>query len=93
MRRRVENAMVVDVQCEYRLTVSDDRGIEIGNGIRIDSGCFFFFKQKTAYERLRGLVGSEMCIKASRNSPRRCQDPDLSLSKQDSQVYFLPVKG
>ncbi len=23
---------------------------------------FFFFKQKTAYEVLRGLVGSEMCI-------------------------------
>ncbi len=23
---------------------------------------FFFFKQKTAYEMLRGLVGSEMCI-------------------------------
>ena len=24
---------------------------------------FFFFKQKTAYEMLRGLVGSEMCIR------------------------------
>ena len=24
---------------------------------------FFFFKQKTAYERLRSLVGSEMCIR------------------------------
>ncbi len=24
---------------------------------------FFFFKQKTAYEMLRSLVGSEMCIK------------------------------
>ena len=23
---------------------------------------FFFFKQKTAYEMLRSLVGSEMCI-------------------------------
>ncbi len=28
---------------------------------------FFFFKQKTAYEILYGLVGSEMCI---RDSPR-----------------------
>src|SRR5674536_386333 len=28
---------------------------------------FFFFKQKTAYEMLRSLVGSEMCI---RDSPR-----------------------
>ena len=24
---------------------------------------FFFFKQKTAYERLRSVVGSEMCIR------------------------------
>eukprot|EP00831_Metopus_contortus_P041970 TRINITY_DN33047_c0_g1_i1.p2 TRINITY_DN33047_c0_g1~~TRINITY_DN33047_c0_g1_i1.p2 ORF type:complete len:103 (+),score=36.09 TRINITY_DN33047_c0_g1_i1:87-395(+) len=28
-------------------------------------GCFFFFKQKTAYEMQRGLVGSEMCIRDS----------------------------
>eukprot|EP00658_Telonema_sp_P-2_P047129 TRINITY_DN35681_c0_g1_i1.p1 TRINITY_DN35681_c0_g1~~TRINITY_DN35681_c0_g1_i1.p1 ORF type:complete len:136 (-),score=34.83 TRINITY_DN35681_c0_g1_i1:24-431(-) len=28
---------------------------------------FFFFKQKTAYEMLRSLVGSEMCIR-DRNS-------------------------
>ena len=27
--------------------------------------CFFFFKQKTAYEVLRSLVGSEMCIRDS----------------------------
>ena len=26
---------------------------------------FFFFKQKTAYEMLRSLVGSEMCISDS----------------------------
>ena len=26
---------------------------------------FFFFKQKTAYEMLRRLVGSEMCIRDS----------------------------
>src|SRR5674536_395156 len=25
--------------------------------------CLFFFKQKTAYEMLRSLVGSEMCIR------------------------------
>ena len=28
---------------------------------------FFFFKQKTAYEMLRSLVGSEMCIRDRRN--------------------------
>ena len=27
------------------------------------SMCFFFFKQKTAYEISLGLVGSEMCIR------------------------------
>eukprot|EP00831_Metopus_contortus_P026132 TRINITY_DN22314_c0_g1_i1.p3 TRINITY_DN22314_c0_g1~~TRINITY_DN22314_c0_g1_i1.p3 ORF type:complete len:101 (-),score=33.55 TRINITY_DN22314_c0_g1_i1:291-593(-) len=27
---------------------------------------FFFFKQKTAYEMQRGLVGSEMCIRDRR---------------------------
>ena len=34
--------------------------------------CFFFFKQKTAYEMLRSLVGSEMCIRdrANEMTPR-----------------------
>src|SRR5678815_4915465 len=31
----------------------------------IASTVFFFFKQKTAYEMLRSLVGSEMCIRDS----------------------------
>ena len=31
----------------------------------IYGGSFFFFKQKTAYEMLRSLVGSEMCIRDS----------------------------
>ena len=29
---------------------------------KLEVGCFFF-KQKTAYEMLRSLVGSEMCIR------------------------------
>eukprot|EP00658_Telonema_sp_P-2_P035884 TRINITY_DN26034_c0_g1_i3.p2 TRINITY_DN26034_c0_g1~~TRINITY_DN26034_c0_g1_i3.p2 ORF type:complete len:221 (-),score=64.86 TRINITY_DN26034_c0_g1_i3:146-808(-) len=32
--------------------------------------CFFFFKQKTAYEMLRSLVGSEMCIRDRRGVMR-----------------------
>ena len=32
--------------------------------------CFFFFKQKTAYEMLRSLVGSEMCIRDRGSNPR-----------------------
>ena len=31
----------------------------------IDLHNFIFFKQKTAYEMLRSLVGSEMCIRDS----------------------------
>eukprot|EP00658_Telonema_sp_P-2_P025231 TRINITY_DN20160_c0_g1_i1.p1 TRINITY_DN20160_c0_g1~~TRINITY_DN20160_c0_g1_i1.p1 ORF type:complete len:149 (+),score=34.09 TRINITY_DN20160_c0_g1_i1:98-544(+) len=31
---------------------------------------FFFFKQKTAYEMLRSLVGSEMCIRDSHGTIR-----------------------
>src|SRR5674536_244604 len=31
---------------------------------------FFFFKQKTAYEMLRSLVGSEMCIRDSNRGRR-----------------------
>src|SRR5674536_403909 len=33
---------------------------------------FFFFKQKTAYEMLRSLVGSEMCIR-DRSPARTCR--------------------
>src|SRR5665254_24179 len=37
---------------------------------------FFFFKQKTAYEMLRSLVGSEMCIRDRREaSTPQCQAP------------------
>ena len=32
---------------------------------------FFFFKQKTAYEMLRSLVGSEMCIRDRVNSIKK----------------------
>src|SRR5678815_3804944 len=34
-------------------------------------GCVFFFKQKTAYEMLRSLVGSEMCIRDRIQMPHR----------------------
>ena len=30
--------------------------------------CVFFFKQKTEYEMLRRLVGSEMCIRDSHSA-------------------------
>ena len=36
--------------------------------VSLGIGLFFFFKQKTAYEVLRSLVGSEMCIRDRRES-------------------------
>eukprot|EP00658_Telonema_sp_P-2_P047185 TRINITY_DN35739_c0_g1_i1.p1 TRINITY_DN35739_c0_g1~~TRINITY_DN35739_c0_g1_i1.p1 ORF type:complete len:142 (+),score=33.79 TRINITY_DN35739_c0_g1_i1:48-473(+) len=36
------------------------------------SSSFFFFKQKTAYEMLRSLVGSEMCIRDRSLLTSRC---------------------
>eukprot|EP00831_Metopus_contortus_P080222 TRINITY_DN8163_c0_g2_i1.p1 TRINITY_DN8163_c0_g2~~TRINITY_DN8163_c0_g2_i1.p1 ORF type:complete len:204 (+),score=38.66 TRINITY_DN8163_c0_g2_i1:18-629(+) len=37
--------------------------VVVGGDSVIQLGFFFFFKQKTAYEMQRGLVGSEMCIR------------------------------
>ena len=48
--------------------------------------CFFFFKQKTAYEMLRSLVGSEMCIR-DRSTASRCIH--LFDRKVDDIVYFF----
>ena len=35
------------------------------SSVDIEMYCFCFIKQKTAYEMLRSLVGSEMCIRDS----------------------------
>ncbi len=35
----------------------------VGERVGDETVTFFFFKQKTAYEILIGLVGSEMCIR------------------------------
>eukprot|EP00658_Telonema_sp_P-2_P067080 TRINITY_DN56022_c0_g1_i1.p1 TRINITY_DN56022_c0_g1~~TRINITY_DN56022_c0_g1_i1.p1 ORF type:complete len:204 (-),score=24.86 TRINITY_DN56022_c0_g1_i1:86-697(-) len=39
---------------------------------------FFFFKQKTAYEMLRSLVGSEMCIRDSPHGSSTTMHPAIS---------------
>eukprot|EP00658_Telonema_sp_P-2_P051214 TRINITY_DN39258_c0_g1_i1.p1 TRINITY_DN39258_c0_g1~~TRINITY_DN39258_c0_g1_i1.p1 ORF type:complete len:106 (-),score=41.84 TRINITY_DN39258_c0_g1_i1:96-413(-) len=44
---------------------------------------FFFFKQKTAYEMLRSLVGSEMCIRDSLGGGGGAQNMVLELGKQN----------
>src|SRR5674536_384385 len=48
---------------------------------------FFFFKQKTAYEMLRSLVGSEMCIR-DRTRPSRS-----SLALTAARIILDPGYG
>ncbi len=42
---------------------------------------FFFFKQKTAYEVLRSLVGSESCIRDRTRYPASIHDLEFVLSQ------------
>ena len=46
----------------------------------------FFFKQKTAYEMLRSLVGSEMCI---RDRAYVCEELSAGISKTFSATIFI----
>ena len=45
----------------------------------------FFFKQKTAYEMLRSLVGSEMCIR-DRRETYRTHRAELA---EDAHIVFV----
>ena len=48
---------------------------------------FFFFKQKTAYEMLRSLVGSEMCIRDRFNTaPERSLDQRMEALSRANEV-------
>eukprot|EP00831_Metopus_contortus_P042340 TRINITY_DN33505_c0_g1_i1.p1 TRINITY_DN33505_c0_g1~~TRINITY_DN33505_c0_g1_i1.p1 ORF type:complete len:148 (-),score=54.08 TRINITY_DN33505_c0_g1_i1:50-493(-) len=48
---------------------------------------FFFFKQKTAYEMQRGLVGSEMCIRDSINAEYMGSINSATSPKKDELPY------
>eukprot|EP00658_Telonema_sp_P-2_P058130 TRINITY_DN46554_c0_g1_i1.p1 TRINITY_DN46554_c0_g1~~TRINITY_DN46554_c0_g1_i1.p1 ORF type:complete len:262 (-),score=34.50 TRINITY_DN46554_c0_g1_i1:57-842(-) len=56
------------------------------------SSCVFFFKQKTAYEMLRSLVGSEMCIRdrCAGCGGSGCWTCQMSHRKQECVVGLLP---
>ncbi len=41
--------------------------------------CIFFFKQEAAYEVLRGLVGSEVCIRDSVKGACKIRDQGFQL--------------
>eukprot|EP00658_Telonema_sp_P-2_P054212 TRINITY_DN43140_c0_g1_i1.p1 TRINITY_DN43140_c0_g1~~TRINITY_DN43140_c0_g1_i1.p1 ORF type:complete len:316 (-),score=80.23 TRINITY_DN43140_c0_g1_i1:158-1105(-) len=55
--------------------------------------CFFFFKQKTAYEMLRSLVGSEMCIRdrVSTQSTGKSHHPDMATSAAIADTLAMPL--
>eukprot|EP00658_Telonema_sp_P-2_P051488 TRINITY_DN39558_c0_g1_i1.p1 TRINITY_DN39558_c0_g1~~TRINITY_DN39558_c0_g1_i1.p1 ORF type:complete len:106 (+),score=39.54 TRINITY_DN39558_c0_g1_i1:37-354(+) len=58
----------------------------------------FFFKQKTAYEMLRSLVGSEMCIRDSPERPCRTNqvvmtDADADDAASSCDAGSMPVGG
>eukprot|EP00825_Cyclidium_porcatum_P036760 TRINITY_DN3947_c0_g1_i2.p1 TRINITY_DN3947_c0_g1~~TRINITY_DN3947_c0_g1_i2.p1 ORF type:complete len:133 (-),score=19.32 TRINITY_DN3947_c0_g1_i2:203-601(-) len=69
-------------------------------------GCFFFFKQKTAYEIMPSLVGSEMCIRdriylypeyKEKNIVTReiiqkiVEYEEIPLSKQELDFWYLKL--
>eukprot|EP00658_Telonema_sp_P-2_P014336 TRINITY_DN15450_c0_g1_i1.p1 TRINITY_DN15450_c0_g1~~TRINITY_DN15450_c0_g1_i1.p1 ORF type:complete len:223 (+),score=60.48 TRINITY_DN15450_c0_g1_i1:70-738(+) len=47
---------------------------------------FFFFKQKTAYEMLRSLVGSEMCIRDSPHPLHGSKQQHATVMTQENSV-------
>eukprot|EP00831_Metopus_contortus_P028958 TRINITY_DN23923_c0_g1_i1.p1 TRINITY_DN23923_c0_g1~~TRINITY_DN23923_c0_g1_i1.p1 ORF type:complete len:202 (-),score=55.00 TRINITY_DN23923_c0_g1_i1:22-627(-) len=52
---------------------------------------FFFFKQKTAYEMQRGLVGSEMCIRDSINAEYMGRTEEFLQLIHISDAYLRPA--
>eukprot|EP00658_Telonema_sp_P-2_P033725 TRINITY_DN24699_c0_g1_i1.p1 TRINITY_DN24699_c0_g1~~TRINITY_DN24699_c0_g1_i1.p1 ORF type:complete len:144 (-),score=52.63 TRINITY_DN24699_c0_g1_i1:98-529(-) len=54
---------------------------------------FFFFKQKTAYEMLRSLVGSEMCIRDSKEELMYEMEPIQSSDSQKLDTILSIVNS
>eukprot|EP00658_Telonema_sp_P-2_P013386 TRINITY_DN1506_c0_g1_i2.p1 TRINITY_DN1506_c0_g1~~TRINITY_DN1506_c0_g1_i2.p1 ORF type:complete len:133 (+),score=35.17 TRINITY_DN1506_c0_g1_i2:2-400(+) len=54
---------------------------------------FFFFKQKTAYEMLRSLVGSEMCIRDSGWAVAAKEAMDSSVMLGSQRLGGLPTSN
>ena len=52
--------------------------------------CVFFFKQKTAYEMLRSLVGSEMCIRDRYTSFYNLRERPFNLTPDSHFLYLSP---
>src|SRR5678816_586389 len=69
-------------------------GFNDGKGPLISLPVFFFFKQKTAYEMLRSLVGSEMCIRdRSCTVCRERARQGSNLQPPDLESGALPIRA
>eukprot|EP00831_Metopus_contortus_P026498 TRINITY_DN22530_c0_g1_i1.p2 TRINITY_DN22530_c0_g1~~TRINITY_DN22530_c0_g1_i1.p2 ORF type:complete len:176 (-),score=29.84 TRINITY_DN22530_c0_g1_i1:347-874(-) len=64
------------------------RGLVVFGGL-----IFFFFKQKTAYEMQRGLVGSEMCIRDRLNIDNHNRIPTTDCRKLRRSVRDYYYRG
>src|SRR5659263_728235 len=53
---------------------------------------FFFFKQKTAYEIMPSLVGSEMCIR-DREKVVEILEMELEVQDKPETAAFVPREG
>ena len=57
--------------------------------VNVRESVFVFFKQKTAYEMLRSLVGSEMCIR-DRSLTRRSGLTPVAFKVSSARVRPMP---
>ncbi|CZR83230.1 hypothetical protein CDFC105_43927 [Clostridioides difficile] len=67
-----------------RVVAESVEDVSVCRGVVLLPVLFFFFKQKTAYEIMPSLVGSEMCIrdrvKASYTSAKATTCADIGIS-------------
>eukprot|EP00825_Cyclidium_porcatum_P036287 TRINITY_DN38217_c0_g1_i1.p3 TRINITY_DN38217_c0_g1~~TRINITY_DN38217_c0_g1_i1.p3 ORF type:complete len:108 (-),score=20.34 TRINITY_DN38217_c0_g1_i1:129-452(-) len=61
--------------------------------VKNDFSCVFFFKQKTAYEIMPSLVGSEMCIRDRSIDPLLVKSKVKVLSDSIQLIVYNPEQS